>query len=319
MRFSLGLAVAALLAISLVMPAGAAASTEFGDTCAADTGAPVPYTLTTLSAPPGALPLTAPSSGVITKVKINLAAAIPFTIPMSVKVLRSVGGNTFSVINQTDVDMGGNLTVADARLPVQSGDRLGMFGRPFSIEGEPVPGFIFYCKGVEGMLGAVPADVPPGSSAEFVEAATGRIPVAAVLEADADGDGFGDETQDKCPQAASTQVECPVIVLDSFPLAKKSSIVVLVAASESGSVTVSGTAKLPKAKKAGASAQAKLKKVKKNVTAGKIARFTLKLPGNLRAALKSLPRGKKITVKLQATATNVAGQVSKDKAKLKLK
>lgn len=33
--------------------------------------------------------------------------------------------------------------------------------------------------------------------------------VTAALEADADRDGYGDETQDKCPQLASTQGGCP--------------------------------------------------------------------------------------------------------------
>ena len=37
-----------------------------------------------------------------------------------------------------------------------------------------------------------------------------RILVAAAVEADADNDGFGDETQDQCPTDASTQGTCPV-------------------------------------------------------------------------------------------------------------
>jgi hypothetical protein len=36
-----------------------------------------------------------------------------------------------------------------------------------------------------------------------------RINMAAVLEPDADHDGFGDETQDQCPTNASTQGPCP--------------------------------------------------------------------------------------------------------------
>jgi hypothetical protein len=35
-----------------------------------------------------------------------------------------------------------------------------------------------------------------------------RLNVAAVLEADADGDGYGDETQDRCPSDRSTQGPC---------------------------------------------------------------------------------------------------------------
>ena len=37
---------------------------------------------------------------------------------------------------------------------------------------------------------------------------TGELLVAATIEPDADGDGFGDETQDKCPTQATTQGAC---------------------------------------------------------------------------------------------------------------
>jgi hypothetical protein len=33
--------------------------------------------------------------------------------------------------------------------------------------------------------------------------------VSAVVESDADGDGYGDVTQDLCPQSATTQAACP--------------------------------------------------------------------------------------------------------------
>jgi hypothetical protein len=311
---------AAAVAGSLLSPAGASAATEFGDTCAGTGVAPGEYTLTTLSAPPAALPLTAPSGGVITKLKMNVGAALPISLPTTVKVLRSAGGNSFLIVNQGSMNAGTGVTVADARLPVQAGDRLALHGEPFTYEGSPSPGLTFYCKETEGQLGAVAGNPPPGSTVEFAPVTTARVPVAAVIEPDADNDGFGDETQDKCPQSASTQAECPVIVLDSFALAKKSSIVVLVTTDETAAVTVSGTAKLPKgAKKASASAKAKLKNVKKNVPAGKLVRFTLKFPGKLKAALRSLPSGKSLTVKLQAKTTNVAGSVSKDTAKVKLK
>ena len=320
MRTRSGVVVAVVTALSLAVCPSAFAASEFGDTCTGDKPAPGEYTLTTLTAPPGPLPLTAPSPGVITKLKVNVGFPLPLAIPESVKVLRSAGGNNYTVVDQATVNAGTGVTVADARLPVQTGDRLGLHGQPFTFEGSPIPGISFYCGETEGVLGAVLGDVGPGSSAKFEEVTKGRVPLAAVVEPDADNDGYGDETQDKCPHAASAQTECPVVVVDSFALAKKSSIVVLVSTDESAPVSVSGTVKLPKgAKKASASAKAKLKKVTHTVPAGKLVRFTLKFPGSLKSALRSLPRGKSLTVKLQAQAKNVAGQVSKDKAKVKLK
>ena len=43
----------------------------------------------------------------------------------------------------------------------------------------------------------------------------------ARLEADADRDGFGDETQDQCPTDASTQGACPVTPVTPAPSVKK--------------------------------------------------------------------------------------------------
>jgi hypothetical protein len=317
MRIRLGACIAAIAVASLTGASAASAATEFGDNCVGNEEA-VAATFFEISAVAGnPLPPGAPSAGVITKLKINLIPT-PITFPHTIKVLRlNTGTKTAQVVAETIVTVTGGLNSYDARIPVQAGDRLSLFGA-----GPEVKTVVCDETGVTSILGVFEGNGSGvGSSSPYVESPPipAGVPVSAVLEPDADNDGFGDETQDKCPQAASTQAECPVIVLDSFPLAKKSSIVVLVAASESGSVSVSGSAKLPKASKASVSAKAKLKKVTKKVTAGKIARFTLKFPGNLKAALKSLPRGKKITVNLQATATNVAGQVSRDKAKLKLK
>ena len=107
------------------------------------------------------------------------------------------------------------------------------------------------------------------TTAPFVEGpAPIRVPAFAAIEPDADNDGFGDETQDKCPQSAALHTSpCPVVVLDSFVLPNQNKAVVVVSTSTAIPVTVSGTAKLPKTpRRAGASAQAKLKKVTKTVS-----------------------------------------------------
>jgi hypothetical protein len=67
------------------------------------------------------------------------------------------------------------------------------------------------------------------------------------------------------------------------------------------------------------SAQAKLKAVTKTVTPGKLNRFSLNFPATLKEAIAALPSGKTITVKLQASATDLAGRKATDKAQLKIK
>lgn len=49
-----------------------------------------------------------------------------------------------------------------------------------------------------------------GSGAQGSQQSTGELLVAAVIEPDADKDGFGDETQDQCPSQATTQGPCDV-------------------------------------------------------------------------------------------------------------
>jgi hypothetical protein len=290
------------------------AATEIGNNCAATGGAPN-YTFVQLSRSAPGPPLSASSGGVVTEWKINVGVPLPEGIIQQLKVLRPAGAESqFTVVSASDsANVLSGPNAFKTRIPIQAGDRVGL--------GSSTALVTLYCATANpgDVMGIFTPDVPVGSTQTFGPVVGYQVPVSAIVEPDADNDGYGDETQDKCPQSATTQEECPVIVLDSFPLARKSSIVVLVVASEPGAVTVSGTAKYPNVKKAKSSAKASLRKVKKNVTPGKIARFTLRFPGKLKSALKGLPRGKKVTVSLQATAANVAGQVSKDKAKLKLR
>jgi len=321
-RLPIALSAATALAGILLAPSGAAAATEFGDTCTGNQVLTTPYVVASLSAPASGLPLAAPTSGVITKVKVSLGVPVPTPIPEQVKVLRPAGGSNYAVTSQVTVQAFSGQFVANARMPVQAGDLLGMHGLPFKLGETSYPGVEFYCKEIPGnVIGGHLGDLDPGATGSFVEEPEAGVPLVAVLEPDADHDGFGDETQDRCPQSAALQANpCPVTVLDSYVLPSKSKAVVLVSSSTATPVTVSGAAKLPKTpKKAGASAQAKLRAVTKEVTPGKLNRFTLNFPSKLKAAIKALPAGKSITVKLQAAATDVAGKAVTDKAQLKIK
>jgi hypothetical protein len=306
-----------MAAISLVGASPASAATEFGDTCAANETAPGDYTLTTLVAPPGPLPLIAPTAGVITKLKVRIdpGETFPVAVPISVKVLRSAGETAYSVINQTTVPVSAGLTVVDARLPVQAGDRLGLHGEPFTYEGSPVPGRSFYCVFGEetSVLGAVAGDVAPGSTASFGPATTGRVPLAAIIEPDADKDGYGDETQDKCPQSAALQTACPAITLGASSIVKKRLVTVLVTTTSQAPVTVVGTAKLGKGKSATLNGGTQI------VAPGVLAKFTLPFSKALKSKLKQLSPKQRLSLTLTATATSAAGQPSNYILKVKLK
>ncbi len=310
-RFAVG-AFTAVLTVSLLGASGASAAVEFGDTCIGTEAAPGDYTLATLSSP-GPLPLTAPSAGVVTKVKVSIGVPIPFAVPTVVKTVRSAGGSAYTVIGQSTIMASAGTTVADVRLPVNAGDRLGLHGEPFTYEGSPVISLSFYCEGAPGAaLGAAIGNVGPGSTADFGSVGEASIPLVAVLEPDVDGDGYGDETQDKCPLSAALQTACPVTV-DTFSLVGSSAVKVLVATSNAAPVKVTGTAKLGKAGKVKISTKAK------TVQPGKLVTFTLKFPQKLKDKLKELEPSQKLALKIVASATNVDGQVNTDKATAKLR
>jgi hypothetical protein len=291
-------------------PAAMGAS-EFGDTCLGNDAAGTSVTVFEVSGP-SPLPLAAPSSGVITKWKSNLIP-VPTGIPQTLKVLRlDSSAKTALVTGEDSRTIVGGANSFDVRLPVQAGDRIGLFGISDI-------GTLLCEDGIDRVLGAFEGGSAVGSSVPFIEVATDvGVPVAAVIEPDVDGDGYGDETQDLCPQSATTQAACPVIVLDAFAIAGKGSATVLLSSSTEAPISVSGTVALPKGK-ASSSAKATLKKVTKIVKPGKLGKFKLKFPGKLKSAIAALPPGKSLTLKITASAKNVAGAVSKDKTKLKLK
>lgn len=316
MRKRCGIALAGLLAaMSLVGAPAASAATEFGDNCAADDSTEsTPITLFEITAVDNPLPTSAPSAGVITKWKVNVIPA-PVSIPQTLKVLRpNPVAKTALIVGEDSRGIAGGLNSFDARIPVQAGDRLGLFGA--SAAGT----LICELPGAH-VLGVFAGGGNAGGTVNFAEIAPEvRVPVSAVIEPDADSDGYGDETQDKCPQDAAVQTQCPVVVLDAIPLAKKSSVVVLVTTSLETPVTVSGTFKAAgKSKGAKSSAQLRLKGVTSTVKPGVISRITLPFSAKLKSELAALPSKRSLKLKLTASATNAAGQVSTDVANVKLR
>ena len=309
----------AMAALMLLAPA-ASAAVEFGDACVGNEyalpegpGGPG-YTFMTLSVPSGGLSLTAPSSGVITKVKMNVGDILPFAVPTAVKVLRPIGGSSYTAVGQTMVNAWGNAS-AEARMPVLAGDHLGLHGQPTTFEGSPVPSVSIYCREPEdgSVMGATIGDVTVGSTGSFAPVEEGRVPVAAVIEPDADKDGFGDETQDLCPLSAAVQTACPVITLSASKVVKRGFVTMLVTGSAQAPVTVAGTVSLGKGKKAN------LKGGTQIVAAGVLARFVVPFPKSVKSKLKKLTPKQKLSLKLTATATNVAGQPTVATVKAKLK
>ena len=322
-RWGLIVAVATWAACTTFGVAGASAVTNFGNPCVGnqitDT---LPNTFFAFAAMGDPLPLAAPSSGVITKWTMN--SQVPATFQQTLKVVRKTGPETVLIVGESLGTIAPGTTSFDTRIPVQAGDLLGLYGTSEKTGGETIGNVFCELPGTgEVPIGAIlGGGSGPGTSSPFVliEAEAG-FPVTAVLEPDADNDGFGDETQDQCPQSAATQGPCPVINvakpppvgLDSLSLASRRAISVYVATSLQAPVHVSGAVKL------GKGATVTLDGGTQTVTPGSLTRFQLKLTNTVVKRLKQLPRDKKLTLNVTAAATNVAGQVSTDTSSVVLK
>jgi hypothetical protein len=150
----------------------------------------------------------APGDGVITSWR-HRAGSEPG--PMRFLVLRQfVGTNYFSLVGQS------TLTPQEAfvlnefpiRIPVQGGDAIGLWLRDST--------YCFGFTGSEADLSYATLD-DPGSKTLFGPDKGWRLDVAATFEPDADRDGFGDETEDRCPTDPSTQGICPPRPTDTDP------------------------------------------------------------------------------------------------------
>src|SRR5262249_21180657 len=91
------------------------------------------------------------------------------------------------------------------RLPIAPGDKIG-FAASTGIgcstnTGDPGDSY-------QETINPTPVD-PASSVAWGAPNTSARANVEATVEPDADGDGYGDETQDQCPTDASTQGACP--------------------------------------------------------------------------------------------------------------
>jgi hypothetical protein len=313
MKFRLiSAAIGAVLAISLLGTAGASAATQAGNNCTVNK-AEENLTLYGLANGPGnPLPATIPVSGVITKWTFNGPPGLePGIFTQTLKILRRVGGNQFQVIGESAPSpISGGLNTFSTRVPVLAGDIIGSVG---FVEGFTVS---FYCQtGNSGdRLGVINGNPSLGSTASQTEEGAGyQIPATVFVEPDADNDGFGDETQDACPQSAAFQTPCPPVALSTSTQVKKNSVTILVTSSAAAPVTVKGVAKLGKGKKA------KLNGGTQNLLPGTINKYRLFFTKGLKNKLKDLSPQKKVTLKVTVSGTSVSGAVTTNTLKVKLR
>jgi hypothetical protein len=307
----IGLATVAT-ALATVGPASAGAATEFGSNCAA-TGVETELSFFDLAhSGSEPLPAQAPLSGVITRGKVTVGFALePGLIFARPQVYRTAGSNQATLVGEGSAfSISTGATSFSTRLPVQAGDHIGIASR---YEDEALG---LYCQTKEGADQMAYTEGSPsvGSTVPFETADGYRAPISAVIEPDGDHDGFGDETQDACPQLTAFQTPCPLIAVDAPKVVKKKgSVVLFVTTNLEAPVVVDGLVKLGKGRKA------RLKAGPKTVPPGVPTQFALKFPQKLKNRLGELAPSKKLTLKVTISGTSVAGAVTTSTLKVKLK
>jgi hypothetical protein len=293
---------AAVCGLSLASASNAAGVVEAGSYCAANNFSGG-NTMAPLLGAPGPLPLVAPSSGVVTKWKVN-AGALEFPVLEELRLMRQVGGPEVLLTtaeSEPELILPNQLNVFETRLPIQTGERFGVYG--------PEPFGTAYCStGVEtDSLVFKKVDATVGTTETYKALPQAQAAAVGVIEPDADADGYGDETQDRCPRSAPVQAECPPLSLGILARAGRNAATILVASSVEAPITVTGTVSLPGKAKAGTSSKTKLRAPARTVKPGAIVAFRLEFPRSLKAALAGTVRSRSLRLKVTAVGSNIAG------------
>jgi uncharacterized repeat protein (TIGR01451 family) len=183
----------AALAAVLALPAAAPAATSLGQTAAGGTSCAANAALAQVSS--SAPEYTVRAGGVVTELRTEDSSAAGRTL----HVFRPRGNSAFTVLASVDVAPGAGVVAIPVRVPVQPGDVLGL---STGAAADPHPNCMIpgSASGSSDLVAYRDSSPAPDSGDVTLPAVTaGRLNVGATLEPDADGDGFGDETQDRCP------------------------------------------------------------------------------------------------------------------------
>lgn len=307
----IGVLATALLALAAFGPTSASAATEVGNPCTAEDLIET-VTVATL-ANGGPVPAKVPSAGVITSWTLRQEVGpLPPDFKQALKVFRSTGAPTqYQVIGESapsPISLGAN--TFGTRIPVLAGDFLGASGTYsgtvysfICITGNPADRFAYF-------LGSPTQGSTVNS---LIEAEGLQSSVTAKVEPDADNDGFGDETQDSCPQSASTQAPCPLAVLSASAVVRKGLATILITSNVQVPVTVAGKVNIGKGQKVNLNGGTQV------VVPGTLAKFTVLFPARLKERLKSLSRKRFLQLALTATAPNIAAGPTVQKVNAKAK
>jgi hypothetical protein len=202
-----------IVAAMLAAPASASAATVFGADMSQEPGfATSIYTVTTVIDPGGAANTGAPISGILTSVRLKTEGAAGSGVIQILTQTSHPNVNDYVFANVAPeipitVTAGpspGHVTEVLTRRPIVAGQKLAV-----DLDDGTSTILDAYHDASAGC--AFAGSNPVGSPTTYsFGGCNENLPlISGTIEADADGDGFGDDTQDQCPTNASTQAPCP--------------------------------------------------------------------------------------------------------------
>jgi len=239
------------------------------------------------------------------------------TFPEKLVILHATGNpNEYTEVAESATEsISSAASTFRTQIPVRAGDYIGAYG--------PAPSGTLICPGASADVVTYFAGDPGlGPPQTYSSNGSVLVDLSVNVEPDADRDGFGDETQDGCPQLHAVQATCPLIGLGSGALARKRWATLFVATDSDASVSVTATTKIPNFGKRTLLARRKqinLEGPVQSVSPGRVVAFKVGLPPRLKLALRHLRRSKYVNMTLTASATNVAGVPSQTSSTVKLR
>jgi hypothetical protein len=275
--------------ILLAVGAGQAGAVEFGSRCTAAAGGNA-----TLIDPVGP-EFVIPTDGIITQWGSSSGT---FDNDNLVQLITVDGGlPSFTITGISEVaHLSGNGQTFFTRLKARSGERIGLTGA------------VFVCPISGPKLYGVPwPETTVGTEVEAVYQSSTSIAVWARVEKDADNDGYGDETQDFCPQNAKWFSACPPANADARVKVAKSKLTVTVPAPGLASVQATGRVRLPPNRHGKVVKFMAVPVSVENTT----ATLSVNFPKSLQQTLKRLNRRKTLKVRLTVRSIGPANTATK--------
>jgi hypothetical protein len=192
------------------------------------------------------------AAGVITSWGTTVDAGVPLNDPMllRLKVVRLAAALDWQVVGESlPVPLAHGENAFPARISVNAGDVIGSFapsgagsGSPYC-QGSPLTDFHYRSDGATDVAvgGIFATGIAPGNDNA----------IWAVVEPDVDGDGYGDDTQDLCPQNPTSQsavAACPPPATSTYLDRSAKGLTVYVSAALATQAQAIGTVTIPKGK-----------------------------------------------------------------------